>query len=180
MGEISYTAAELRSKAFVQTKATRGDVSIAKDQSSMVLYLKRSKTDTSHSGVKIQISAQPGDPLCAVAAMVRLQNRDPQPDSAPLFALNTKPFTKGSIQAILQARLLDAGIRPDDYTNHSFRRGAAQHARDYGFAEAQLGLLGRWKSNAVKLYYKDSDAALLKLNDHFQRGIPLLAHGAKA
>jgi hypothetical protein len=179
MGEISYTAAELRSKAFIHTKATRGDVSIAKDQSSMVLHLKRSKTDTTHSGVKIRISAQPGDPLCPVAAMVRLRNRDPQPDSAPLFTLNAKPFTKDSVRAILQTRLLDAGIRPDGYTNHSFRRGAAQHARDCGFAEAQLGLLGRWTSNAVKLYYKDSDAVLLKLNDHFQRGIPLLAYGAK-
>jgi integrase len=180
MGEITHTATELKSKAFTHTKATRGDITIARDQSSMVFHLKRSKMDTSHAGVRINIAAIPGDPLCPVAAMIRLHNRDPKPDSAPLFAVNTKAFSKEAVLAILKRRLIEAGIRPDDYTNHSFRKGAAQHARDCGFAEDQLMPLGRWTSNTVKRYYKDSEASLLKLNDHFQRGIPLLDRGAKS
>ena len=40
MGEITHTATELKSKAFCQTKATRADITIAKDQSSMIFLLK--------------------------------------------------------------------------------------------------------------------------------------------
>ena len=67
----------------------------------MTFFLKRSKINTSHSKVKIWITAQLGDLLCAVAAAVRLQNRDPQSDSAPLFAFTLKSFIREAVRAVL-------------------------------------------------------------------------------
>jgi len=76
--------------------------------------------DTSHARVRINITAILGDPLCPVATIIRLHNHNPKPDSAPLFAVNTKAFSKEAVLAILKRRLIEAGIQLDDYTNYSF------------------------------------------------------------
>ena len=39
-----------------------------------------------------------------------------------------------------------------NYTDHSFRRGAATSARLAGLSEEEIQLLGRWKSNSYRLY----------------------------
>ena len=123
-----------KAKDFSTTRTLRSDVRIALDGHSMVFHLKRSKTDKTHSGVDIQIAAVPGDRLCPVAAMIRLFNRDPRPLSDPLFSANDRAFSAPVVRKILLTRLAAGGILPDGY-NHSFRRGAAQHAYNRGFAE---------------------------------------------
>jgi len=57
------------------------------------------------------------------------------------------------VRKILLTRLAGGGILPNGYSNHSFRRGAAQYTHNCGFAESQTAQLGRWTLDAVKLYY---------------------------
>jgi hypothetical protein len=173
IGEITYP--NRKAKDFSTTKALRSDVRIAPDSHSMVFHLKRSKTDKTHSGVDIQIAAIPGDRLYPVAAIIRLFNRDPRPLLDLLFSVNNRAFSAPVVRKILSTRLAAGGILPNGYSNHSFRRGVAQHAHNCGFAESQTAQLGRWTSDAVKLYYNTSETERLQLNSNFQRSVPILA-----
>ena len=44
------------------------------------------------------------------------------------------------------------GLDPAKYKGHSFRIGAATLAAENGFSDAQIRLLGRWKSDAFRKY----------------------------
>jgi len=140
IGEITYP--NRKAKDFSTTRALRSDVRIAPNGYLMVFYLKRSKTDKTYSGVNIQIAAIPGDRLCPVAVIIQLFNRDPRPLSDPLFSVNNRAFSAPVVRKILLTRLAGGGILPNGYSNHSFHRGAAQHAHNCGFAELQTAQLG--------------------------------------
>ena len=45
-------------------------------------------------------------------------------------------------------------LDPSRYKGHSFRIGAASYAADRGFSDAQIRMLGRWKSNAFLRYLR--------------------------
>ena len=55
----------------------------------------------------------------------------------------------------LRRCLAFCGLNPQRYT-HSFRIGAACLAAEKGFSDAQIRALGRWKSDAFKLYIRNS------------------------
>ena len=119
-------------RIFQATKATRGDIQFAPNFESLTLTLKSlksSKTDVEHTGVRIVIAASKDPTFCPVWAMRVLFQMDPQPPNAPLFNMGAK------------------------LTGHSFRRGAAQHASDLGMLHHEIQLLGRWSSDAFKLYF---------------------------
>lgn len=46
------------------------------------------------------------------------------------------------------------GLDTSRYKGHSFRIGAACYAADKGFSDAQIRALGRWKSDAFKVYIR--------------------------
>ena len=46
------------------------------------------------------------------------------------------------------------GLGPSRYKGHSFRIGAASHAADRGWSDAQICALGRWKPNALQKYIR--------------------------
>jgi hypothetical protein len=171
LGEITYTTAEAKKPSFARTKVTRGDVSFAEFDQYATIRLKRSKTDTDHSGVQIILAATNED-TCPVLALRHLFRIDPQPPSAPLFRLGTS-FSRSTVISILRKRLINAGINCDAFSGHSFRKGAAQHASDHGMLDENIQRLGRWTSSAFQLYFKTSPSALFHLNLHFQKGTPL-------
>lgn len=53
MGELTYTAMEVKKAMFAETSFTRSDISFAKGDQYAILHLKRSKTNTEHTGVQI-------------------------------------------------------------------------------------------------------------------------------
>jgi len=78
------------------------------------------------------------------------------------------------VKAITHLLAVDPqGIDPNGITLHSFRKGAAQHAKDSGLRDDQIQTLGRWSSQAFKLYFKTSAATLYAYNIQFQTGKPL-------
>ena len=62
------------------------------------------------------------------------------------------------LRSVFSSQLLRAchlcGLDPSRYKGHSFRIGAASYAADRGFSDAQIRMLGRWKSNAFLRYIR--------------------------
>ena len=56
----------------------------------------------------------------------------------------------------LSSAIKFCGLNPSLYKGHSFRIGAASHAADRGMSDAQIRILGRWKSNAFHKYIRVS------------------------
>ena len=48
------------------------------------------------------------------------------------------------------------------YSTHSFRIGAATTVKDVGISDAHIQMLGRWKSEAYKLYIRTPRSQLAK------------------
>ena len=61
-------------------------------------------------------------------------------------------------------------LKADHYSDHSFHRGAAQHASDNGILDYDIQRLGRWSSDAFKLYFNESLANRYNLNKRFLTG----------
>jgi integrase len=168
-GEFTYDD-RLDSRTFVNTTLTRSDVTFSDSYDHLVLRLKRSKTDTKHLGVDIIVAAT-GTRTCPIAALRDLFELDPQPPVAPLFRLQNSAFTYSRVVPILQDRARLAGVpHPTSYRGHSFRRGAAQHASNLGLPESDIQALGRWSSQAFKIYFKTIHTQRYKLSSRFLTG----------
>lgn len=172
LGEITYTETEVKKPSFIQTRLTRSDISFAEGNQYATLRLKRSKTDTEHTGVQIILAAS-HDTACPVSALKKLFLQDPMPPTAPLFRLLSGAFSRHNVVDILKERLRVIGLPEAGYSGHSFRKGAAQHAADNGMLDESIKRLGRWSSDAFKLYFTTSPETLFNLNLSFQKGIPL-------
>jgi len=56
----------------------------------------------------------------------------------------------------LHRRLAFCGLDTTRYKSHSFRIGGACHATEKGYSDAQIRALGRWKSEAFKVYLRST------------------------
>ena len=137
LGEITYTGTELKKASFSVTRVTRSDISFSEVNQYAVPRLKQSKTDTEHTGVQLVLAAT-GEKTCPVAALACLYTLDPQPANAPLFRLSSGAFSRFSVVTALKKRLSLAGLEQADYSGHSFRKGAAQHAADHGMLDEMI------------------------------------------
>jgi hypothetical protein len=172
-GEFTYSAKDYPgSRNFVNTKLTRSDVTFDEAFGYAIIRLKRSKTDYDHKGVEIVLAAS-RDQVCPVSALRDLFRRDTQPPSAPLFRSGAEsPFDRSYLVDTLRRRLrIVRDPRADRYSGHSFRRGAAQHAADNGILDEDIQRLGRWSSDAFKLYFNTSLGHRFSLSKRFLTGM---------
>ena len=65
-----------------------------------------------------------------------------------------------------------AGFNASLFSGHSFRRGAASAAADAGLTEYEIQLLGRWRSDAYKLYIESSRSRILNLSARLHWAVP--------
>ncbi len=116
------------------------------------LNLPRSKTDQFGKGCCI-IFARSDCELCPVAALMGyLHVRGSSP--GPLFrSLDSSPLSKSKLYSRLRSVLMAAGWQ-GHYTLHSFRVGAATTAASLGFPAHLIQAMGRWSSEAYKVYIK--------------------------
>ena len=112
------------------------------------------------------MSGGESDSTCAVLALQRLFLQDPQLSSnSPLFTDGTgSPLSRNSFISLLKNRLASIGLDRTLYSGHSFRRGAATSAAAVGYSDYEIQLLGRWRSDAYKLYIDVPDARILHLS----------------
>jgi hypothetical protein len=170
-GEFTYEAKDLHNKrSFKSTSLLRLDITFSDLDEHVTISLKRSKTDYDHVGVDIIIAAT-ATPTCPVQALRRLFEEDPQPLDSPLFRLSSGPLSYHKFVAIVRQRLQDSGVaNPQEYSGHSFRRGAATQAKANGMLNEDIQRLGRWSSEAFRRYI-DTDAAYrFRLSRHFLTG----------
>lgn len=168
LGEITYTKVEADAADFQYIHATRSDISFGPDF--YHFRLKRSKTDVEKLGVVITVAAT-GGPACPYAAMARLFREDPRERSEPLFRSSySKSFTPSYFMTNLIRRMVSLGINTEKITGHSFRYGAAQHAKECGLTDHEIQCLGRWTSDVFKIYCGTSLSERLALNYKFQSG----------
>ena len=112
------------------------------------------KHNTTKKPFEILIGREDSLPFCPVKSTVeycKLRGAQPgplfcQPDLAPIsvYQFNTE----------LSRCLQFCGLDTSRYKGHSFRIGAASHAANNGFSDAQIRTLGRWKSDAFKIYIR--------------------------
>lgn len=129
-------------------------------------------SDSRVVSIKILRNFRPiGSPTCAYTAMRRLFREDPQPGTTPLFrSAASTSFTKGHVISHLHRRMAQLSFSVHKITGHSFRYGAAQHAKDCGLTDEQIQRLGRWTSDAFKVYVGTSFSEVFELNYKFQSG----------
>ena len=170
-GEFIYEAKDLRNKrSFKSTSLLRSDITFSDLDEHVIISLKRSKTDYDHVGVDIIIAAT-ATPTCPVRALRRLFEEDPQPIDSPLFRLSSGPLLYRKFVSTVRQRLHENGIADsEEYSGHSFRRGAATQAKANGMLNEDIQRLGRWSSEAFRRYI-DTDAAYrFRLSRHFLTG----------
>lgn len=170
MGEFTHTRERAaNAAAFATANLSRSDVQFARDHAT--IRLKRSKADKHYQGVSIVLAAT-DLPNCPVRALRNLWTGDPQPSNAPLFRLDSGGFPRQQVLAVIHRRLHLAGIHTSGYSGHSLRKGAAQHAKNNGLPDEYVQKLGRWTSNAYRLYCETTQAELFRLSKAFQTGSP--------
>ena len=92
--------------------------------------------------------------LCPVTALLQY-TRLRGDRSGPLFCnADFSPVSLHQFNTELQRCLTYCGLDLSRYKSHSFRIGGACHAADNGFSDAQIRALGRWKSDAFKVYLR--------------------------
>ena len=76
-------------------------------------------------------------------------------NSGPLFCLADGSAVKREVfTRQLKGALAFCDLDCSSYKSHSFRIGAASLAAENGMSDAQIRGLGRWKSDAFKLYIR--------------------------
>ncbi|KZW01424.1 DNA breaking-rejoining enzyme [Exidia glandulosa HHB12029] len=146
------------------------------DPTHLVLTLPRSKTDPFRQGTKILIAAVPDSATCPVTAMREYFDALPANADDPLFFDGDDyeaPLTRDWFLRELQDALIAAGFNPADFSGHSFRRGAATTAYTNGVPDADVQRLGRWVSDAYRLYIDEPAQRILALNARLHMVAPL-------
>ncbi|XP_048584136.1 uncharacterized protein LOC116617925 isoform X2 [Nematostella vectensis] len=62
--------------------------------------------------------------------------------------------TRDKFTNLLSLAIRHSGLNPSFYKGHSFRIGVASHAAAQGLSDAQIRIMGRWKSNAFQKYIR--------------------------
>ena len=163
VGEFTYT--DRNQPGFATRHMTRGGVTFTADNS-IDLLVPASKTDPFGNGVVVKV-ASTGDAACPVENLRHLFDHFPASPEAPLFTLPEGNFTREAVVRELQSSLRALGFS-GQYSGHSFRRGAATAARDAGLSDSEIMALGRWKSDAFRLYIDVKPSYLLAASRRHQ------------
>ena len=102
-----------------------------------------------------KIKSDPSSTTCPVkliAAYLKLRGYV----DGPLFQLNNKPIVPKWFNSNLKNLISMIGENPESFSSHSFRIGAATSWAQQGVSDIQMRQLGRWKSNALNKYIRDS------------------------
>ena len=141
------------------------DIQFEKEFQFAQVRIAKSKTDPFRVGCEIKVWAT-GGKLCPVKALKRFIERHPF-QQGPLFTFRDGSFlTRSRLASIIRAALSDVNLN-----THSFRIGAASAAAAAGIPDSTIQVMGRWASNAYRVYLRTPDktfrnAALAMCRNH--------------
>lgn len=147
-----------RSKAGLTKSHSRNLIRMSHIQvdkiSGILLTMKHFKHHSSHHPIQLQISPQNTPFICHVKAMrTYLKLRGASSD--PLFlSRGGSPVSHSFYTSMLTNVLEFCQLDSKRYTLHSFRIGAATCAFEMKVPCSQIQLMGRWRSDAVKRYFR--------------------------
>jgi hypothetical protein len=119
------------------------------------------KHNATNRPCEIVIDRQSDESFCPVQAILDYcRIRGSQPGSLFCFA-DMKVVTITTFNIELRRSLTFCGLDSGRYKSHSFRIGAASYAAEKGLSDAQIRSLGRWKSEAFKLYIRPTSISSL-------------------
>lgn len=131
------------------------------------LFLPFSKVDKYGLGITIVIPANPDHAYCPVRRMLAITAD--RHITEPLFTWpNGTVVTSASFIKMLRQHLRLLHIDCKQFSGHSLRRGAAVSAKASGASDELIKLLGRWNSDAYKIYLRSVPA-------HIQHLVSMLA-----
>ena len=135
---------------------TRSDISFEEDV--VLFFFKWSKTNQYSDKLSwMPISPVEDKRFNLRYHLKKLLKHVKAPRSAPLFTYNVNVFhSRHSLSKMLDMCVCEASLSPEDYSWHSFRRGAAVFAFEQGLADSAVQLLGDWASSAFKNYLEFS------------------------
>ena len=130
------------------------DICFEKNFQFVQVRIAQSKTDPFRVGCNLKVWAT-GGKLCPVRAMKRFIQTHPF-RKGPLFV-----FSEGSFLTRARlANILHSAIPEVNLNTHSFRIGGASAAAAAGIPDSTIQVMGRWASNAYRLYLRTPDATL--------------------
>ena len=124
---------------------------------SAVLRIKWSKTLQHRDRLLfVPLPSIPGSPLCPVSAIMQYFALVPAPASAPFSCILHDgvlcPMTHTIFTNSIKSLISKIGLRPSDFSPHSFRRGGATFAFQAGVPERLIQQHGDWRSDAYRCY----------------------------
>ena len=128
-------------------------VSIHIDQGVTFIYSNFAKNvQFCERDIVIPLLKIPNSILCPVTALHTLLTNNPMPEHAPLFSYKQSGHIKCVTYAVFTSRLKQllsrAGLSPDLYSGHSFRRGGASFLFSLGADPITIKFLGDWLSDS--------------------------------
>ena len=121
----------------------------------VVLTIRHFKHNISGQPVQLVMTKQNNPAICPVSALIDYFHlRGTQ--LGPLFCFpDLKPIGRYFFIKNLKSNLSFCGLNTSLYQSHSFRIGGASFFASLGFSDEQIRLLGRWKSNAFRVYIRE-------------------------
>ncbi|WIA44603.1 hypothetical protein OEZ86_007321 [Tetradesmus obliquus] len=137
----------------------------------VAIYVPYSKTDQAGEGAWVFVAAcEEEKEMCPLRALQRLRkwgSADGKVFTAYAGGVGMKKLTVGSR---LKQDLRDAGVaEAEQYAAHSLRRGGATHAARQKIALRKIQMMGRWKSDVVRLYLYAAPVELMQAAAQMQR-----------
>ncbi|WIA37659.1 hypothetical protein OEZ86_014557 [Tetradesmus obliquus] len=137
----------------------------------VAIYVPYSKTDQAGEGAWVFVAAcEEEKEMCPLKALQRLRkwgSADGKVFTAYAGGVGMKKLTVGSR---LKQDLGEAGVaEAHQYAAHSLRRGGATHAARQKIALRKIQMMGRWKSDVVRLYLYAAPVELMHAAAQMQR-----------
>ena len=121
---------------------------------SLQIVITHFKHNPSHRPFTVIIDREPTERHCPIQALIeyiKLRGNS----KGPLFCYaNNESISVSQFNAQLRRALSFCGLDSSRYKSHSFRIGAACYAAEKGFSDAKIRALGRWSSDAFKVYIR--------------------------
>lgn len=100
------------------------------------------------------ISAQ--STFCPVKISIQFLTARGDSEGAIFIQDDGSPVSRSWFSTQFSSAIKLYSLNPSVYKGHSFRIGAASHAAEQGMSDAQIRILGRWKSNTFLKYIRVS------------------------
>ena len=133
---------------------TRSNIGLDSEKKMVYIYCGFSKTNQYRKKEMFIPIPSNNDPcLDLYRHLSLLKKRVPAPDDAPAFTYGKKKFIDyKQFTRLLKLTLKKAGLNPDLFSGHSFRRGGASFLFSVGASQLMVQVLGGWSSLVYTRY----------------------------